>query len=336
MPAVSIVALGIFVMTILQAGGADGTRPPAAAPPPRAATAATWLIAFYNIQSATGTPPVRGRAPFANTHNCSDASRPMNAWGAGLIQAELRARLADPRVIALGLAEAWRCGSPANVQRALGWAARTRERNGTALVARYGFAGADEWRQLDTSRNLNPNDTMWVVRAPVCTDASCARSIPVYVTHWFATGPHRASVMQRQSEDTVAFMARDGAPHVLVGDLNVFESATRVCGQEPNLTALGPLRAGGYLDAWREIHGTREGYTGMVNRAGCGEPEGYPWKRIDYVWLRGFRPVAMTRFGMRPPGEAGLSDHLGIVATFAELPTEGGRHDRPLGHSTSR
>ena len=56
----------------------------------------------------------------------------------------------------------------------------------------------------------------------------------------------------------------------------------------------------------------------MVNRAGCGQPEGYPWKRIDYVWVRGFRPVAMTRFGVRPPGEAGLSDHLGIVATIAE------------------
>jgi endonuclease/exonuclease/phosphatase family metal-dependent hydrolase len=280
--------------------------------------AGTWQVAFYNIQSGKGTPPLRGPAAFADNHNCTDTSQPMNAWGAGLIQAELRARLADPHVIALGLAEAWRCGSPENVQRALGWVAHTRERNGTALVARYGFAGADEWRQLDTSRNLNPKDTMWVVRAAVCTDAACSGSIPVYVTHWFATGPHRDAVMQQQSEDTVSFMARDRAPHVLVGDLNVFESASRVCGQTPNWTALRPLRDAGYRDAWRDIHGTREGYTGMVNRPGCGEPEGYPWKRIDYVWLRGFRPVAMARFGMRPPGEAGLSDHLGIVATFAD------------------
>ena len=229
------------------------------------------------------------------------------------------ARLADPRVIALGLAEAWRCGSPENVQRALGWAAHTRERNGTALVARYGFAGADEWRQLDTSRNVNPKDTMWVVRAPVCADASCTRSIPVYVTHWFATGPHKAAVMQRQSEDTVSFMARDGVAHVLVGDLNVFESATRVCGQAPNFTALRPLRAAGYLDAWREVHGRREGYTGMVNRAGCGAARRLPVETDRLrVAARQFRPVAMSRFGMRPPGEAGLSDHVGIVATFAE------------------
>ena len=135
-------------------------------------------------------------------------------------------------------------------------------------------------------RNLNPKDTMWVVRAAVCTDAACSGSIPVYVTHWFATGPHKDAVMQRQSEDTVSFMARDSAPHVLVGDLNVFESASRVCGQAPNWTALRPLRDAGYRDAWRDIHGTREGYTGMVNRSGCGEPEGYPWKRIDYVWLQ--------------------------------------------------
>jgi endonuclease/exonuclease/phosphatase family metal-dependent hydrolase len=235
-----------------------------------------------------------------------------------LIQEELRTQLADARVIALGLAEAWRCGSPENVTRALGWAAHTGDRNGTALVARYGFAGPETWRQLDTSRNTNPRDTMWVVRAPVCIDAECTGSIPVYVTHWFAAGPHRHAVMQQQSDDTVSFMARDEGPHVLVGDLNVFESGSRVCGQSPNMTALHPLRLAGYLDAWREVHGTREGYTGMVNRAGCGRPEGYPWKRIDYVWVRGFRPLSMTRFGMRMPGEPALSDHLGVLATFAE------------------
>jgi exonuclease III len=316
-PAVSLVAVALLIIAIFQAVGSEraGTAGPAS--PGAAAQGAMWQIAFYNIQSGKGAPPLRGPAPFADNHNCTDTSQPMNAWGTGAVQAELRSSLADPRVIALGLAEAWRCGSPENVLRALGWAARTKERNGTALVARYGLAGAEEWIQLDTSRNENPKDTMWVVRAPVCADAACAKSIPVYTTHWFSTGPHKASTAQQQSEDTVKFMSRDGEPHVLIGDLNVFESPTRVCRQAPNLTALRPLRAAGYLDAWRELHGTREGYTGMVNRPGCGEPEGYPWKRIDYVWLRGFQPIAMTRFGMRPPGEAGLSDHVGILATFA-------------------
>jgi endonuclease/exonuclease/phosphatase family metal-dependent hydrolase len=311
-PAVGLIVLALLV-AIWQAAGAD--RPPASRPPAGPA----WQIAFYNIQSGKGAPPLRGGGPFADNHNCTDPSQPMNAWGVGLVQSELRASLADPSTIALGLAEAWHCGSPQNVRGALGWTAHTRERNGTALVARYGFAGPDEWLQLDTSRNVNPKDTMWVVRAPVCVDAECSRSIPVYVTHWFGTGPRGRSVMQQQSEDTVRFMARDSLPHVLVGDLNAFEGPTRVCRQAPNLTALRPLRAAGYVDAWREVHGTREGYTGMVNRPGCGKPEGYPWKRIDYVWLRGFQPIAMTRFAMRPPGEAGLSDHVGIVAAFAAM-----------------
>jgi exonuclease III len=155
------------------------------------------------------------------------------------------------------------------------------------------------------------------------------------VTHWFGTGPHAGAVYQRQSEATVSFMARERGPHVLVGDLNVFEGIFRVCGQAPNRTALGPLREAGYVDAWREVHGAREGFTGMVNREGCGQPEGYPWKRIDYVWLRHFRPVAMSRFGMRPPGEAGLSDHVGIVATFtdSDRPPEDGIHRSRLSES---
>ena len=54
---------------------------------------------------------------------------------------------ADTSIVALGLAEAWAsvCGSPENIRAALGWAARSSERNGVAMVARYGFAGAEEW-----------------------------------------------------------------------------------------------------------------------------------------------------------------------------------------------
>jgi hypothetical protein len=276
---------------------------------------AGWQVAFFNIQSGKGTAPLRGFAPFADTHNCSDPSLPMNAWP--LVQMELQAVLADARTIALGLAEAWRCGSPERVRAALGWKAHSGEKNGTGLVARYGFAAEPQWLQLDTSLNTNPQDTMWVVRAPVCTDATCRGSIPVYVTHWYGTGEHAAQVYQQQSEATVRFMSQDRGPHVLMGDLNVFEGFQEVCNQHPNNTALGPLRRAGYVDAWPAVHGTREGYTGMLNRRGCGSPEGYPWKRIDYVWVRGFRPAAMSRFGMSPAGEAALSDHVGILVTLA-------------------
>ena len=274
-----------------------------------------WQVAFFNIQSGKGAAPLSGRAPFADTHNCSDASAPMNGWP--LVQAELRAALASPRVIALGLAEAWRCGSPEQVRHALGWKADSGEKNGTALVARYGFAAAPQWRQLDTSRNTNPKDTMWVVRAAVCVDADCRASIPVYVTHWYGTGPHATDVYREQSIATVRFMSPERGPHVLIGDLNVFEGSRAVCNQTPNNGALEPLRQAGYVDVWPAVHGNREGFTGMVNRRGCGSPEGYPWKRIDYVWVRGFRPVAMSRFAMRPAGEAAPSDHVGILAAIA-------------------
>ena len=133
---------------------------------------ATIKIAFYNIRSGMGQMPLPGHPiPFAATTNCSDLTAPLNAWGIGLVQEQLMASVgSDPRTIALGLAEAWKCGSPENVRTALGWRVRTSERNGVALVARYGFAGPEEWEQLDTSLNVNPVDTMWVLRVPVCLD----------------------------------------------------------------------------------------------------------------------------------------------------------------------
>jgi hypothetical protein len=55
----------------------------------------------------------------------------------------------------------------------------------------------------------------------------------------------------------------------------------------------------------------------MVNRAGCGRPEGATWKRIDYAWSRGVAPIAIEQFGIPlSPGEAGASDHYGIVAEY--------------------
>ena len=108
-----------------------------------------------------------------------------NAWGAGVVQTALVDSVAnDPAVLALGLAEAWACATPAAVQKVLGWAGNTGERNGVALLARYGFAGSPRWLQLDTSSASNPADTMWVVTAPVCLDPSCSGTIDVFATHW--------------------------------------------------------------------------------------------------------------------------------------------------------
>lgn len=108
-------------------------------------------------------------ATFADTSNCTDRTQPLNAWGVGAVQAELAAKVGnDPSIVALGLAEAWPCAAPAAVKTALGWVGNSTERNGVALVARYGFAGPEQWTQLDTSLNTSSS------APPVCSGATRA------------------------------------------------------------------------------------------------------------------------------------------------------------------
>jgi exonuclease III len=276
----------------------------------------TFKIAFYNIRSGKGSQPLRGHAaPFAEADNCTDRSKPINAWGAGVVQRELASRL-DADVVALGLAEAWNCTKPSAVRQALGWNTATDERNGTALVARFGIKGSPRWLQLDTSHNTNPKDTAWTLGTTVCLDKHCSQTIDVYVSHWAGTGATAQDTYDSQARDTVKMMSGSRGPHVLVGDLNVFEGRSRVCNQNPNNTSLPILRAAGYVDAWAQLHAGDDGFTGMTNRAGCGRPEGATWKRIDYVWSKGIAASSIERFGVVPPGDAAPSDHYGIVAAF--------------------
>jgi exonuclease III len=281
------------------------------------AAPATFKIAYWNIKSAKGAVALAGHpATFADTSNCTDPALPLNAWGIGLVQQELVAKIKnDPSVVALGLGEAWACGSDKNVLAALGWPARSDNRNGVAIVARYGFAGPAVWTQLDTSLAANPNDTMWVVRTPVCLDAACSAAITVFTAHW-GGGGREYEIQARQTADFMAQLP-PGEPHLMVGDLNVWEGTGTVCNQSPQNTALGAIRNAGYLDTWLTVNGSAEGYTGMANRAGCGVPMGYTWKRIDYAWYKNLAPVSMRRFGMRTPGDGSPSDHYGIIAEYA-------------------
>ena len=274
-------------------------------------------IAFYNIRSGKGSQPLRGHAaPFAEADNCTDKSKPVNAWGVGATQRALADLAADPAVVALGLAEAWNCAKPSAVRQALAWNTATDERNGTALVARYGIRGSPRWLQLDTSRNKNPKDTAWTLGTAVCLAKDCRQTLDVFVTHWAGTGPSAQDTFDSQARDTVKMMSSARGPHVLVGDLNVFEGPDRVCNQNPNNSSLNVLRAAGYTDAWAALHNTESGFTGMTNRAGCGHPEGATWKRIDYAWSKGIAPVSIERFGVVPPGDAAPSDHYGIVTAY--------------------
>ena len=285
---------------------------------------ATIKVVFWNIMSGHGVDALPGHlAPFRNVANCTNTTQPLNSWGVGATQAALASVTSDTSVVAVGLAESWTsvCASPANVQQALGWRARTSERNGVALVARYGIAGPEQWLQLDTTLNPNPGDTMWVLRVPVCLDAPCARSMAVYVSHWYADGLDADATYNRQAAQTVAFLnaTSNQLPHILVGDLNVWEGTAIVCNQSPTNGALPFLRAAGYLDAWLTLQGSNEGYTGMANRAGCGYPEGHAYKRIDYAWtLPTFQPIGIQRFAVTPAGDASPSDHYGLVVTLPD------------------
>lgn len=285
-------------------------------------TGPAFKVAFLNMKAGKGQQGLAGHAcTFQDTTNCTDSSQPLNAWGVGVVQDELiRAVQNDPEVIAFGLAESWEvlCGSAKQVQTLLGWAARTATHNGIAMVARYGFAGPEQWIQLDTSLNSNPADTMWVVRVPVCIDATCTRSVNVFTTHWYGDSTNRILTLETQAHQTAGFISQlpAGEASVLMGDLNVWEEGGLVCNQTPVPTAMQILRDAGNTDGWRAVHGSEEGYTGMWNRAGCGVPEGYLWKRIDQAWSRVVVPTGMTRFGMVTPGDCAPSDHAGIMAQY--------------------
>ena len=186
-PARALVVLAILVSTLIHREAFAQTTP-------------TFKVAWFNIQSGKGEPAMAGhQSHFVDTTNCTDPSQPMNGWATGLVQAHLTNSVgADPKVVALGLAEAWAstCGSPEHVRAVLGWKSATSENNGVAMVAKYGFAGPEEWLQLDTTLNPNPADTMWVLRIPVCLDAACSQTMNMFASHWYASGANKSDKLR--------------------------------------------------------------------------------------------------------------------------------------------
>jgi len=297
----------------------------------------SFKVAYFNIQGGYGERSLPGYpSTFTENGNCTEPSQPLNAWGEGVVQQELTARIGnDPSIVALGLGESWGCAHPAAVQSVLGWPARTTERNGVVLLARYGLAGPEEWTQLDTSRNVNPADTKWVVRVPVCLNAGCTQSLKVNIAHLLAATSTIAAVdsyttLDRQAQQALEFLATQPSaePRVLLGDFNAFEGAAVVCTQEPHNRPIELFREAGYIDAWPAVNGSAEGFSGMWNRQGCGSPKGYLWKRIDYAWSKGINPVAATRFGIVTPGYGAPSDHAGIIVSY---PMPGSSDTQPPG-----
>jgi endonuclease/exonuclease/phosphatase family metal-dependent hydrolase len=246
-----------------------------------------------------------------DTVNCHDRSKPINAWGIGLPQAQLEHLAADREIVAVGLQEAWNCASPAAVNAILGFKSVSREEEGTALVVRYGFAGAIKYHRIDPAANR------WLIGGDVCIDPMCLRSVPMFATHF---GGATDDDLPPAAGRALEFLRAERRPHLFMGDLNAF----RVDQWNPSVPCTGPDSGGrtatinlieqaGYTDAWKTTQ-SGEGWTGMASRRGCGMPEGNLYKRIDYVYTIGARVLSTVRFGRSEPGADSPSDHLGLVA----------------------
>ena len=305
-----IKALGLLVVAVLPAAvsSQSGALPP-------------FKVATWNVRSGMGIRGFSTRHWSHDTLNCTDRSRPLNAWGIGLPQRELQRIRDDSTVIAVAVQEAWNCGRPENLNGVLRFKAATREHNGVALLARHGFAGGEIAHRIGGG-----GYDSWIVGARVCLDARCSATLPVFSTHWGAKD-HREWPLQAQN--VVSFLEGQPRPHVFAGDLNVFRidrwSPRAPCTGGDNAArsrALEILERAGYVDAWTAAQ-NGEGWTGMTNRDDCGTPEGNVYRRIDYIFAAGLRVLSAKQFARGTPGADAPSDHVGVIAELTPPATRG-------------
>lgn len=273
-----------------------------------------FKVATWNIRSGMGIRGFTTTSWSSDTTNCTDRSKPVNAWGMGLPQAELERIRADQSIVALALQEAWSCGSPQNVNGVLGFKSASGERNGTALLARYGLSGPVKYQQIDAKAN------QWLIGGDVCLDAACTTTVPIYSAHFGDTSDDEIPM---QAQRVIELLSAQGAARLFMGDLNVFKTdvwnPSVPCTGEDNagrLRTIGMIEGAGYTDAWKATQ-TSEGWTGMATRNGCGTPNGNLFKRIDYVYSSGMRTLSTDRFGRGTPGGDSASDHIGLIAELS-------------------
>jgi endonuclease/exonuclease/phosphatase family metal-dependent hydrolase len=277
-------------------------------PPPR-----TFKVATWNIRSGMG---IRGFATTSwnsTTLNCTDSTKPMNAWGMGLPQKELARIKADTAIVALAVQEAWNCGSPRQINSILGFKTASREQEGAGLLARYGFAGEPVYHRIDATYNR------WLVGGRVCLDAGCHASLSMFSTHFGGASDDDFATQARRVVET---LGSEPVPHLFMGDLNIFRidrwNPAVPCTAKDSIgriAAIDTIEKAGYQDAWKATQ-TGEGWSGMSSRKGCGSPAGSLYKRIDYVFSKGIAPGGVTRFAQVAPGADAPSDHAGLIAEF--------------------
>ena len=286
------------------------------APSQRSPTGVAFKVATWNIRSGMG---IRGFGTTSWSHdtvNCNDRSKPVNAWGIGLPQAQLERLAGDPEIVAVAFQEAWNCASTEAINAILGFKGVSRELEGVALVARYGFAGALKYERIDAAANR------WLIGGDVCIDVMCARTMPMFATHFGGTSDDDLPLHAGRA---LEFLRAARRPHLFMGDLNTFRvdqwNPSVPCTERDSggrTATITLIEQAGYTDAWKATQ-NGEGWTGMASRPGCGAPAGNLFKRIDYVYTIGARVLSTSRFGRVAPGADAPSDHIGLIAEI-EIP----------------
>jgi len=299
-----LIAIGGAVFALACAGSPNS-------PSQRSATGTAFKVATWNIRSGMGVRGFNTTEWSHETTNCTDRSKPINAWAIGLPQAQLEHVAADTSIVAMAVQEAWNCASPAAINAVLGFKTASREQEGVALLARYGFSGPPKYERID------PVSNRWLIGGDVCIDPMCARTMPMFSTHF---GGKSDNDLLPEASRVVDFLRGATRPHLFMGDLNTFRvdqwnPSVRCTGADSGgcIAAINFIEQAGYTDAWKATQ-RGEGWTGMAARHGCGVPEGNLYKRIDYVYTLGARVLSTDRFGRAAPGADSPSDHVGLVA----------------------
>jgi endonuclease/exonuclease/phosphatase family metal-dependent hydrolase len=186
------------------------------------------------------------------------------------------------------------------------------EQEGVALLARYGFVAPPRFEQIDAQNHR------WIESGRVCLEASCATTLQMFSTH---LGGSDAAFLP-QVEKVISIVDAESSPRLLMGDLNLFridQWNPRVPCTSPDspgrVNAIAAIERARFTDTWKALN-SGEGFTGMTSRKGCGNPNGGLYKRIDYIYTKGLKATAITRFAQPAPGADAASDHAGLIAEF--------------------
>jgi len=280
-----------------------------------------FKVANWNVRSGMGIAAATNPKIDSDTTDCTkNASKP-----GGPFWPAMNAVKEDEGIIALGVQEAWACATPAKILEYLGWHYTTPERNGTALVTRYGMKGAHVREQIAFKGVEKATEDQWLFGGDVCVDKACSATVRIYSAHFASPSDDGFAA---QARNTIEFVKTQPSPdrNIILGDLNFYMANPTFVPCGTNKQSSPPadvFESAGYVDAWKMLKPGVDGPTGMYNRHNCGNPDGGLFKRIDYVYARGLTPTDVHLFAtIKPMVEDAPSDHAGIVVSF------GGRDER--------